>query len=169
MSEIAFREERRSGRRLTGRTVLVIALAFFGTVAAVNAVMIHYALSTFRGEVGAHPYEAGLAYNREIAASRAQSERNWIVEAHLQNAPGGRTLEVSMRDSAGEPISDLQVSATFAAPVDARLDRRVELMSIGEGRYTGVAPVSPGNWDLEIQSRRAGEVLFKSKNRIWVE
>ena len=169
MSEIAFRGQRRSARSLTGRMVLVIALAFFGTVAAVNGVMIHYALSTFRGEVGAHPYEAGLAYNREIAASRAQNERNWVVEAHVQNAPGGRTLEVSMHDSAGEPISDLQVSAIFAAPVDARLDRRVELTSIGEGRYAGAAAVSPGAWDLEIQSRRADEVLFRSKNRIWVE
>ncbi|HLW91380.1 MAG TPA: FixH family protein [Roseiarcus sp.] len=169
MSEIAVRQTRRPAHGLTGRMVLAIVIAFFGTVAAVNGVMIHYALSTFRGEVAAHPYEAGLAFNREIAASRAQNERNWTVEARLQNAPGGRALEVSMRDSAGAPISDLQVTATFAAPVDARLDRRVELTPIGEGRYSGAAPVLPGSWDLEIQSRRADEVLFQSKNRIRIE
>ena len=169
MSEIALRNARRSPRGLTGRMVLAIMLAFFGTVATVNAVMIHYALSTFRGEVGAHPYETGLAYNSEIAASREQNGRNWAVEAHLEGAPGARALEVSMRDATGAPIDDLQVSATFAAPVDARLDRRIALTLIGAGRYTGAVPVSSGNWDLEIQSRRADEILFQSKNRIKVE
>lgn len=169
MSEFAFRRERRAARGLTGRMVLVIILAFFGTVATVNGVMIHYALSTFRGEVADHPYEVGLAFNREIAASRAQNERNWTVSAHLQNAPSGRALQVSMRDSAGEAIGDLQVSATFAAPVDGRLDRRVELTSMGEGRYSGPALVSVGIWDLEIQARRSGDILFQSKNRIRVE
>lgn len=169
MSEIAIRRTPRSGRGLSGRMVFLMICAFFATVAAVNGVMIHYALSTFRGEVADHPYEVGLAFNSEIAASRAQDARNWTVGAHLQEGAAGRTLEVSMRDAAGAPIGGLQVSAIFAAPVDARLDRRVELTPVGDGLYRGAAPVSPGAWDLEIQSRRAGELLFQSKNRIRVE
>jgi nitrogen fixation protein FixH len=169
MSEIAANGANQPVRGLTGRMVLAIIIGFFGTVAAVNALMVHFALSTFRGEVADHPYEVGLAFNGEIAASRAQNERNWTVEAYLRNAAHGRTLEVSMRDSAGDPISDLEVVATFAAPVDARLDRRVDLTPIAEGRYAGAMPVTSGAWDLEIQSRRNGEVLFQSKNRIKVE
>ena len=53
------------GKPLTGWKVLAMLLAFFGVVGAVNAVMVYSALSTFSGEVEAHPYEHGLAYNRE--------------------------------------------------------------------------------------------------------
>ena len=169
MSEIAADIANPPARGLTGRMVLVIILGFFGTVAAVNALMIHFALSTFRGEVADHPYEVGLAFNGEIAASRAQNERNWMVEAYLRNSASTRTLEVTMRDSTGSPISDLKVVATFAAPVDARLDRRLDLAPIAEGRYAGEIPVPAGAWDLEIQSRRNGEILFQSRNRIKVE
>jgi nitrogen fixation protein FixH len=166
MSDAALNE--RSGYRLTGRAVLVILFAFFGTVASVNAVMIHYALSTFRGEVGDHPYEAGLAFNSDIAAARAQDARHWSVDIRLPHR-ADRTLSAMMRDAAGAPLDGLKVVATFAAPVDGRLDHEVELKQSGAGLYLGEAPVAAGNWDIEIRADRRGETLFRSRSRIAIE
>jgi nitrogen fixation protein FixH len=169
MSEIALDEPGRPRSALTGRMVLVLLFAFFATVASVNAVMIHYALSTFRGQVADHPYEVGLAFNREIAASHAQDARHWAVEIVLPRSSSDRRFEASIRDASGAPIDGLKVVATFAAPVDGRLDRSVELTERASGRYAGEIPVAAGNWDLEIRSDRDGEPLFRSKNRVVIE
>ena len=162
----ATRERRRP---LTGRMVLAILFAFFGTVGAVNAVMVHYALSSFRGEVAEHPYEAGLAFNTELAAARAQETRNWKVEVKFNRSIEGRRLEVTARDAQGAPIGGLRFTGIFAAPVDGALDRRVSLVEVRAGIYVGEVPVVPGHWDLELSATRDGEALFQSKNRILVE
>jgi nitrogen fixation protein FixH len=156
-------------RGLTGGKVLAILLAFFGTVGSVNALMIHYALSTFRGEVADHPFELGLKFNSEIAASRAQAARNWRVEAHIVSTGAARTLQLTARDSEGQPLSDLSFRAVFAAPVDHLLDKGVDLITQGDGRYAGEIAVAKGHWDLEITGKRSGETLFQSRGRIELE
>jgi nitrogen fixation protein FixH len=157
------------GRDLEGRTVLAILVAFFGVVGLVNAVMVYYALSSFRGEVANHPYEAGLAYNSEIAAARAQNARNWNVAAKLVTEAKRGRLDVGARDAQGQPIPGLRVIGIFASPVDAALDRRIELVEAPIGSYSGEVRVAPGYWDLEILAKREGTTLFQSKNRIHVE
>ena len=59
------------GRELTGRMVLIWLVGFFAVVGAVNAVMIGAAISTFAGLEHDSPYQAGLAFDQEIAAARA--------------------------------------------------------------------------------------------------
>jgi len=175
MSQAATRFERqREGRqaeksRLSGRTVLAVLILFFGTVGGVNAVMIYYALSTFRGEVADHPYEAGLAFNSDIAAARAQEARNWRVEFNFVGGPDGKRLQVVARDADGRLIAGLRMTGTFAAPVDASRDRRVELMERQPGVYAAQVPVAGGRWDIEIAARRDGAALFQSKSRILIE
>jgi len=56
------------GRPLNGWKVLAMFVGFFLVVGAVDGLMIYKALGTFSGEVTPHPYERGLAYNKEIAA-----------------------------------------------------------------------------------------------------
>jgi nitrogen fixation protein FixH len=156
-------------RGLTGGKVLAILLAFFATVGSVNALMIHYALSTFRGEVADHPFEVGLKFNSEIAASRAQAARNWRVEAHIISSGAARSLQMTARDSDGQPLSDLSFRAVFAAPVDHVLDKGVNLTAQGDGLYIGAIMVAKGHWDLEITGKRSDETLFQSRGRIELE
>ena len=66
---------RTPSRQLTGRTVLVWLVAFFGVVFAVNAVMIHAAISTFGGVETASSYKAGLAFEQEVEAGAARRTR----------------------------------------------------------------------------------------------
>ena len=161
------RGERGSSFRLTGRKVLIIILTCFGIVASVNALMIHYALSTFRGEVADHPYEVGLAYNAEITAARAQEARGWRVEAHLGASRKG--VEVTVRDAQGHAVPGLEVAVIFGAPVDAILDRRIALNEKAAGVYAADAPLPGGHWDLEILAKRDGDTEFQSKSRIFVK
>ena len=79
-----------SSFRLTGRHVLIIFLAFFGVVFAVNGVMMRAALTTFSGLEAENPYKEGLAFNRRLADSRAQALRAWSVDATVARADNGQ-------------------------------------------------------------------------------
>ncbi len=158
------------GRKLTGLHVLLILLAFFGTVASVNFIMIRAALSTFRGEVTDHPYERGIAYNHDISDARAQAARGWKVDGVVKrSADGMARIEVAAHDAGGAALAGLQISATLAAPADKKRDHIVKLDDVGGGVYHGETAVQTGAWDLELSAARDGKVLFQSRNRIMLE
>src|SRR5262245_38384999 len=73
-------------REVTGRTVFVCLVAFFGIVAGVNAVMIRFAVSTFGGVETTSAYQAGLAFRHETSAMKEQDELGWDVVANVARA-----------------------------------------------------------------------------------
>ena len=147
---------------LTGGKVLLILVGFFGVTIAVDGLMSYDALSTFRGEVVDHPYEAGLAYNNQIAAADAQSERRWKVDVTL--AGGG--VRAVFRDAQGQPLDGLAVSGVFAAPADIKRDRPFSMQGTGGGAYVGGQSPPSGVWDLRLKATRGGRTMFQSKNRV---
>ena len=68
-----------TGRILTGWKVLAIFVGFFVVYMTANSIMVYFASTTFRGLDGDRPYEAGLAYNRELEAAREQEKLGWKV------------------------------------------------------------------------------------------
>ena len=75
-------------------------VAFFGVVIGVNLVMMRLAIQTLPGTEVDSAYGASLAYEKEIATARAQSARNWKVDAHVERSgQGGATLQVEARDN----------------------------------------------------------------------
>jgi nitrogen fixation protein FixH len=156
-----------TGRRLTGGMVLVYLLAFFGTIAAVNGTMIYFALSTFRGEEDARPYEHGLAYGKDIAAARAQAALNWHVSAHVgHEGQGTDVVDVTFRDEQNRNVGGLSVGASFEFATDKRRDRQVRLSEVEPGHYRGTFAAQPGLFDLAIDAERDGHSLFRSRNRV---
>jgi nitrogen fixation protein FixH len=156
---------------LTGRTVLLSLLAFFAVVIGVNGVMIALAIGTMPGLENDRPYQAGTAYNTEIAAARAQAARHWAVASHVSRDANGRAaISVTARDARGVPIGGLAVAVRLRRPADQRGDRAVELGERIPGTYQGEATdVAAGVWDVEIEAARGSERLFRSRNRIVVE
>ncbi len=150
-----------TGGSLTGPKVLLILFAFFGVDFGVNGLMAYDAVSTFRGEVVDHPYEAGLAYNNQIAAADAQSERHWKVDVTLA---GG--VRATFRDSQGRPVEGLTVGGVFSAPADMNRDRAFAMRDAGGGVYVGAVSAPAGVWDLKLKATRDGATLFQSKNRV---
>lgn len=154
-------------RPLTGRMVLLILVAFFGIVAAVNAIMIHYAISTFPGVDDDQPYEHGLAYDRDVAAAHAQDRLGWQVAGHVsRNADGQTTLTVSMRDNSGLPVTGLDVSGQLAFMPDRHRDHLVRLIESAPGDYRTGLNFESGAWELEMTAAKAGEIVYKSRNRL---
>jgi nitrogen fixation protein FixH len=154
------------GRGLTGRMVLAMVLCFFATVGTVNAVMIRFAMTSFRGEVVDHPYERGLLFNSEIAAARAQAARHWTVEAHIDRTATPATIRVEARDEQGRPIKGLRMVTAFVAPVNNRLDQHLVLQERQDGSYEGELAIDAGSWNVEIIAARADETVFRSRSRL---
>jgi len=165
-----FSDYEAGGKPLDGRKVLAIFVGFFLLVFAVNGVMIYKAVKTFSGEVVAHPYERGLAYNRDIASAREQAMRDWKVDARLTRLHTGETeIRVTARDGDGADISGVEMTATLAAPADLSRDVRLTLAETAPGRFTGKVKIQAGQRDLLLTALRGGEEVFRSKNRIDVE
>jgi len=157
------------GRPLTGRSVLLMLLAFFGVMLAVNFYMARVAIATHPGLDHKNPYEAGVAYNREIDAARAQNALGWSVE--LARAKKGAATEVTaaVKDKAGQPVPGLEAALHFDHPSTSRLDKDVAAPAIGAGVYAGAADLTPGHWQVEVEFKRGGETVFRSKNSLNVE
>lgn len=165
-----FSDYEAGGKPLTGLKVLAMVVGFFVFVAAVDGVMIYKAVKTFSGEVIPHPYERGLAYNREIAQAREQQARDWKVDVRLARvSPQETEIRVTARDAAGAEVSGVEMSALFAAPADLSKDVRVTLSPVAPGRYAGRATLPRGQRELVLTARRGAEEIFRSKNRIDVE
>ncbi|MCI4677816.1 FixH family protein [Rhodoblastus acidophilus] len=160
---------RPSGRPLNARTVLLIILAFFGIILGVNFIMATFAVKTFSGLDANDPYDTGLAYNKEIAAAKAQGLLGWTVDLTRANDSGATQITVSVRDKAGKPVEGLDASLDFYFPATRKFDRTVPASPIAEGVYSGAAALRPGRWDLQLTLSRAGKRMFRSRNSFIVE
>jgi nitrogen fixation protein FixH len=154
-----------AGRPLTGRMVLLMLFAFFGVVIGVNLVMLHLATSTFSGRGDKNAYMAGITYNKSLAAAREQDMRGWKVDAQLQRVAPGRSL-ISVIRSDGGTSADVEVTARFEHPATGRMDRAVELSSSGANEWRGAVDLPAGAWDVVIEMRAAGAIVFLSRDRI---
>lgn len=153
-------------RPLTGRTVLLCFLGFFGLVTAVNAIMIFAAVSTFGGVEAASSYQAGLAFSRESAAAQAQAARHWSVTARVRPDGQATRVDVDARGTDGAPITGLTATARLIHPADARADHPVALSELSAGTFRGTTVPVTGQWDVIIELSRDGERLFRSRNRV---
>jgi len=153
-------------RPLTGRAVLIWVIGFFAVVSIVNAIMIRAAISTFGGVETSSAYQAGQMFEREAAAARAQDARHWRVQAQLRRAGEDAVLEIEARDANGEPLPGLTAVAALHHPTNARDDHAVPLGESAPGRFSGTVAAAPGQWDVLIDLSRAGERVFRSRNRV---
>ncbi|HEY7665295.1 MAG TPA: FixH family protein [Xanthobacteraceae bacterium] len=155
-------------KEVTGRMVLICLVAFFAAVTAVNAIMIAAAVSTFGGVDTDNAYQAGLAFDREAAAARAQDALHWRVQAKVSPREGVTLIEVVANDAADRPLTGLQASARLAHPADRRADHAVRLEQTAPGRFAGTTEAAAGQWTLEIELLRAGSRVFRSDNRVFL-
>src|SRR5579863_2121166 len=138
------RGDKPKDRRLTGPMFLAILLGSFAVVASVNGAMVYYALSTFSGEVDPHPYEHGLAYNKDIAAAEAQEARHWHVAAAIRGKGDAKSVEAVFHNQAGRAIMGLAVTAHLEFATDMRRDRGLTLQEISPGTYRGALALASG-------------------------
>jgi len=154
-------------REITGRMVLICFIAFFAVVAAVNAVMIRFAVTTFAGTQTDSAYRAGLAYKGEEAAATSQEALHWKVDGTFaRNASGAALLTVDVRDARNAAVPGIEVSANLAHPLNSRLDRKIALNRTSGGGYAGVVDAEPGQWALTLEVARNGARVYRSVSRL---
>lgn len=138
-------------------------------VIVVNGVLLLYAVGTFSGIETTDHYRKGLAYNRAIAAARAQEERGW--QMNLSFSPDPQTgspqhgeLVVGFTDREGQPLRNLIVEATLFRPTHEGFDQTVSLDHRGDGTYaTSVMVPLAGQWEARVRARQDGNQFQKSR------
>jgi nitrogen fixation protein FixH len=154
-------------REVTGRTVLFCFIGFFALVAAVNAVMIKYAVSTFAGTETDSAYRAGLAYKGEAAAATTQDALHWKVDGGFaRNTSSDAVLTVNVRDAQDVPVPGIEVSARLAHPLNSRLDRGIALTRTPDGNFRGATDAEPGQWTLTLEVTRDQARAYRSVSRL---
>jgi nitrogen fixation protein FixH len=157
------------GRPLTGRSVLMMLLAFFGIMLLANFIMARQAVKTFSGLDADNPYDSGLAYNKEVAAAKVQAALAWSVDLTQTAGSGATQLTATVKDKEGQPVSGLDVTMRFIYPSTRKFDREVAAVAVADGVYSGSAELIGGKWDVEVDLKRNGERQFRSRNAIIIE
>lgn len=153
---------------IQGRHVLFAMIAFFGTIMAVNAIMMRLALSTHTGVVANEPYRKGLKYNDRIALSETQAERGWRDEITL--AAEGDRLSIDIRDKDGRAVPGLTIKATIGRPATGGDDLTVTLTEGEAGRYDASIPRrEAGAYVASIEASDREGVVYRAKERLWLK
>ena len=159
-----------TGRTLTGRKVLLILMAFFGTVFLVNGLMLHYAIVTFPGVVESDAYEHGLAWDKDISAARQQEALGWkVTGAFARKTDGQAEVSFIVHDRTGTAVTGLAVTCSLEFPADRLHDHQLTLAEVAQGEYRGIVAAREGGWKLGIDAERNGERVFRTRNRVTLQ
>ncbi len=145
---------------LTGRKVLLIALAAFGVILAANLAMLLAATGTFPGLVVKNSYVASQVWDRKTAAQRALG---WQAAADY----GDGTLLVAMTGRDGAPVRGLSVVVVVGRPASDRDDVRLELTEAAQG-YAAPLVLAPGMWRVAITGTDAEGGSFEAAAQFYI-
>jgi nitrogen fixation protein FixH len=162
--------KRKQARELTGRSVLLWLLAFFGVVFAVNGVLVRAAISTFGGVETTSPYKAGLQFEQDAAVAQRQDALHWQVSGKLtRDGDSLAVLDVVARDANGASLVGLSAKARLAHPADERLDHAIPVRAVAAGAFHGQAAARPGQWELIVDLFRGEQRMFRSRSRVTLQ
>jgi nitrogen fixation protein FixH len=156
------RQLRAAPKEFTGRHMLAIMLAFFGTVIAVNLVMATFASSSWTGLVVKNSYVASQEFNGKAAEGRAQAARNWHPALELQ--PG--TVSFRLSDRAGAPIPLKAVGITFRRPAYEAEDVTIHLTRRSDGVFAAATNIRDGLWIIETNADFGETHAYRDTRRI---
>lgn len=153
-------------RQITGRMVLFGFIAFFGVIAAVNAVFMYYALSTWPGLTTEDAYKKGIAYNSTLEEAAHQKQLGW-QSAVIFDQTGN--LAVSMTDKTGAPLSNAKVDVTLSRPLGSEVALNVTLEETALGQYAGqVETPAHGRWKADVTAHRDNAV-YRMRHEVMVK
>jgi nitrogen fixation protein FixH len=158
-------------KEFTGRHLLIVLAAFFGTMLAVNGVFVYFALSTYSGVESQTAYQDGLKYNQRIEEARRQEALGWSHQISV--ADRGR-IELALKDANGAPVTGLAISAQIERPAGEESPRELAIRETRPGIYAvGTESLGAGNWVLVAEARktvqRGADALYRIKERLWLK
>ena len=142
-------------RELTGRHVLIITLAGFGTIIAVNLLMAFMAVGTFPGLEVKNSYVASQSFDRDRAAQQAL---NWTVTAEYD----GQEMVLTIRDETGYPAPVKDLQATVGRPPHMRDDQTPEF-SYTNGAFRAPLQLASGVWNIHLSATAQDGTVFRQR------
>lgn len=148
---------------ITGRKVLVIVLAFFGVIIAVNLTLAWQAVSTFPGLEVENSYVASQTWDAERAAQKALG---WTLASEYDREAG--LLQLDFTDAQGliAPVAELKV--LVGRPTEAKDDVWPVFTQSG-GRFTTPLKLGPGKWMLKVEAKAPDGTLFRQRLDLYVK
>lgn len=152
-------------QQFTGRHFLLIMVAFFGVIVAVNVTMAVYANTSWTGFVVRNSYVAGLEFNRKSREHREQVALGWSTT--LTGAGG--TFRFALADAEGRPVELKAGTATFRRPVSDAQDTTLALAPATGGALDAPFAIGEGAWIVEIEADAGRDVPWHEIHRIVVK
>lgn len=152
----------RSGRPITGRTVLAICLGAFAVVLAANLTLLFSATGTFPGLVVKNSYVAGVGWD-----ARAEAQRALGWQTVVAYRDGALALSVTGPDGAG--VEGLAPELVVGRPATSAEDRRLSATAGAEpGRYAAAVELAPGLWRVAIATTAADGRRYAATAELYV-
>jgi nitrogen fixation protein FixH len=126
--------------------------------------MAYFARTSWSGLVVENTYVASQQFNAKAALARR------IAESGVKGALDvkGEAIAYQLTDSKAAPVIADAVTLRFRRPVGDRQDFTLELADAGHGLFRGSHVVIPGQWIVEAEAHRGGEVVMHEAVRIMV-
>ncbi|PKP73398.1 MAG: nitrogen fixation protein FixH [Alphaproteobacteria bacterium HGW-Alphaproteobacteria-6] len=140
---------------LTGRRVLLIAVAAFGTIFAVNITMAVLAVRSFPGLEVRNSYVASQVFDAERSAQKALG---WTLAHRYESGQ----VRLSFRDSDGLPVRVADLSATVGRTTAAADDRHPDFVW-QDGDYVAATDLGPGRWMILLEAFAADGTRFHQR------
>lgn len=150
-------------REFTGRHMLLIMVAFFGVIIAVNTLMAVSASRTWTGLVVQNSYVASQQFQDKADDIDDQRIAGWAFA--ITYADGTLLLEATGN---GRPLALSEVRAFVHRPVGGHDDATVPLEPTPLG-YEGRIALAPGVWDVVITTAPTALGVVERETRITVK
>nr|WP_187973040.1 FixH family protein [Aquibium microcysteis] len=158
------RQSSPSSGEFTGRHMLLVMLAFFGVIIAVNVTMATLANTSWSGLIVKNSYVASQHFNAQARAARAQTALGWT--GTMGYADG--TFRYTLADAGGAPVRLDASQAFFRRPVDDRHDETIPMEPAGRGTVSGAVDLKDGIWIVEIAAAAGLDAPYREVKRISV-
>ncbi|MEM7425562.1 MAG: FixH family protein [Pseudomonadota bacterium] len=140
-----------SRQEFTGRHMLIVMVAFFGIIIAVNLIMATFASSSWTGLIVKNSYVASQDFNGHIEAARKQAQLGWRSEF----AAAAEAVQVTFTTADGKALNGLSVAAKLYRPVAEADDRMVTFVEERTGVYAGKVNLGSGIWEADVRAQNA--------------
>jgi nitrogen fixation protein FixH len=146
---------------ITGPKFFAIFSSFFVVIIAVNIVLAYQAVHTFPGLETDNSYLSSQTFDHDRTAQLALG---WTVGAVVHQ----NELQLSITDSAGNPVQVADVTGTFGRATEARDDQTPAFVFDGT-LYRAPVVTSGGNWNLRLVAHAQDGTLFRQRIVVLVD
>ncbi|WP_438754621.1 FixH family protein [Pararhizobium sp. O133] len=152
----------RQTKEFTGWHMLLIMVAFFGVIIAVNITMARFAGSSFGGLVVGNSYVASQEFNGKLQQGREQVALDWTSAFSITDG----TVRYRLTDRDGKAVPVTSVSVRFHHPSYEAADWTIDLQLKGDGAFEAAHVARDGTWNVQIDSEVGRKVPYRDIRRI---